>query len=117
MKILGIRFCSVTKEAQELSDFLEKGLGISRRDMGGDPEVFNGSVFPAGEGSWIEIWKETEAMPAGVMLQIVVDDADAMAKIAMANGIDVMGPNDMHGERVYFAQAPTGLPISFQSKL
>lgn len=116
MKVLGIRFCSVSKEAQELSDFLEEGLGVPKRDMGGPADVFSGSVFPVGE-SWIEVWQEAEGMPAGIMLQIVVDNADEMAKIANENGIEVQGPNDMHSERIYFAQAPSGLPVSFQSKL
>ena len=56
-------------------------------------------------------------MPAGIMLQIEVDDADAFAAHAKANGLEAQGPMDAHGERIYFFKAPTGLQVSFQSKL
>ena len=75
-------------------------------------EVYN----PAGD-SWIEVWPEGPGMPAGIMLQIVVDDADAWAERARANGLKPQGPTDAHGERIYYLQAPGGLPIAFQSRL
>jgi len=56
-------------------------------------------------------------MPAGLMLQIVVDDADAVAATARKNGIDVNGPMEAHGEKIYFAVAPGGLSVSFQQVL
>jgi len=56
-------------------------------------------------------------MPAGIMLQIVVDDADAWAENARKNGLEPSGPIDDHGERIYYLKAPGGLPISFQSTL
>ena len=56
-------------------------------------------------------------MPAGTMLQIVVDDADSLAQQARANGLAPEGPMDAHGERIYFLKAPTGLPVTFQSPL
>lgn len=117
MKFLGIRFCSVSKDAEALAGFLGKsGLGLPERDLGGDGDGFSGAVFPAGD-SWVEVWSEGPGMPAGVMLQIVVDDADAWAEHARSNGLTPKGPMDAHGERIYFLEAPSGLQMSFQSKL
>ena len=51
MEVLGIRFCSVTPEAQQLASFLDS-LGLSRREIhaasepGSPPEPFAGAVFP-----------------------------------------------------------------------
>ena len=73
-------------------------------------------MFPAGSG-WIEIWPEGPELPAGILLQIVVDDAVEFAAHARKNGLDPQGPVDAHGERIYFLQAPSGLPITFQSAL
>jgi predicted enzyme related to lactoylglutathione lyase len=116
MKVLAIRFCSVSAEAEGLADFFANGLGLPQLDMGDDGTEFNGAIFPAGE-SWVEIWKQGPQMPAGVMLQIVVDDADAVAEAAKANGVEVSGPIDAHGERIYYSTAPGGLSVSFQSQL
>ena len=128
MKVLGLRFCKVAHadDARALADMLgENGLGLKANDMG-PVEGFQGAVFPAedsenggaatGLGSWIEIWPAGEAMPEMTMLQIVVDDADAWAERARKNGLDVKGPDDAHGERIYYLEGPGGLPISFQSK-
>ena len=82
MKLLGIRFCAVADEAVSMSEFFTKGLGLEERDLGGDPETFSGCVVPAGDSSWVEIWKKGADMPAGLMLQLVVDDADAVAATA-----------------------------------
>ena len=130
MKLLGIRFCTVTPEAEALARFLgPDGLGLTPRDMslpegeslppGVDPDGFLGAVFPMeGDGeSWVEVWPESGGMPAGTMLQLVVDDADAWAARAKENGLSPMGPTDAHGERIYFVQAPGGMPITFQSKI
>ena len=81
-----------------------------------DGEGFHGAVIPAGT-SWIEIWQKGADMPAGLMLQIVVDDADAVAETARKNGIEVNGPMEAHGEKIYFAVAPGGLSVSFQQVL
>ena len=113
MKVLGIRFCAVAEEAVPMSEFFTKGLGLSERDLGGGDE-FQGCVIPAGDSSWVEIWQKGENMPAGLMLQLVVDDADAVATNARENGIDVQGPMEAHGEKIYFAVAPGGLSVSFQ---
>lgn len=113
MKLLGIRFCAVAEEAVPMSEFFTKGLGLSERDLGGG-DAFNGCVIPAGETSWVEIWQKGENMPAGLMLQLVVDDADAVAANARKQGIDVQGPMEAHGEKIYFAVAPGGLSVSFQ---
>ena len=120
MEVLGIRFCSVTPEAVSLASVLDS-LGLTRREMGeaGNPasgSAFSGAVFPAGTG-WIEVWPEWPELPAGILLQIVVDDAAAFAAHAKKNGLDPQGPVDAHGERIYFLQAPSGLPITFQSAL
>ncbi len=115
MNVLGIRFCSVNAHAEQLARLLGDGLGLPRKDLDDDADGFSGAIFPAGE-SWIEIWPESEDMPSGVMLQIVVDDADAWAAQARSNGLEPHGPTDAHGERMYFIQGPGGLPITFQSK-
>ena len=116
MEVLGIRFCSVSGEAEAVAEFLGGGLGLPERVMAKDDAPFSGAIFPAGE-SWIEIWPEAPGMPAGIMLQIVVDNADAWAENARSNGLEPTGPMDDHGERIYYLKAPGGLPISFQSKL
>ena len=117
MQVLGIRFCSVSDEAAELAGFLD-ALGLARRPMedDGNPDSFCGAVFPAGE-SWIEIWQKGPEMPEGIMLQVVVDDADAFAEHARSNNLEPQGPMDAHGERIYFLEAPGGLQMSFQSSL
>ncbi|MEM8530461.1 MAG: hypothetical protein AAGF95_06445 [Chloroflexota bacterium] len=120
MKVLGIRFCSVSNEAEQIAAFLRGGLGLPERAMPGADafDGFPGAVFPAeSDESWVEVWPAGPEMPAGIMLQIVVDDADAWAENARQNGLTPEGPTDAHGERIYFLQAPGGLPVSFQSKL
>jgi hypothetical protein len=119
VKVLGIRFCTVGNEAKELAAFLKEGLGLptlpGSADSGqADSTGFEGAVFPAGE-SWIEVWPEGPDMPAGIMLQVVVDDADQWAAQARRNGLEPDGPVDAHGERIYFLEAPGGLFMSFQS--
>lgn len=129
MKVLGIRFCKVAKkdDAEGLAALLgEKGLGLSATDFG-ESDAFQGAVFPVDDagakgpesngGSWIEIWPAGDTMPEMTMLQIVVDDADAYAEQARRNGVDVKGPDDAHGERIYYLEGPGGLPIAFQSKV
>ena len=121
MKVLGIRFCKVDSEGRRLAEFLEKGLGLNPQPMEGEPTEgrgeFIGAVFPAADGSWIEVWDEGDGMPACTMLQIVVDNADAWAERARANGLEPRGPVDAHGERIYYFKAPADLPVSVQSKL
>ena len=124
MSLLGIRFCRVAEgdEAEALADALgAKGLGVPARDMApADDEGFSGAVFPlAHEGgqSWVEIWQAADGMPPGTMLQLVVDDADAYAERARGNGLQVEGPFDAHGERIYAVSGLPGLQLSFQSKL
>jgi hypothetical protein len=116
VQVLGIRFCSVSAEAEALARFLGEGLGLPASDMGYEGDEFGGAVFPAGT-SWIEIWKNGPQMPEGIMLQVVVDDADAFAEHAKSNGLEPSGPMDAHGERIYFIEAPGGLQVSFQSRL
>ncbi|WP_199610245.1 VOC family protein [Flocculibacter collagenilyticus] len=121
MQVLGIRFCAVTDEAQDLAHFLN-GLGLTERKMGdcddnqSDSHAFSGAIFPAGEHSWVEVWQSSSQMPAGIMLQIIVDDAEAFAAHAKQNKIEVQGPMKNYGETIYFAEGPSGLKLSFQSK-
>lgn len=125
MKVLGIRFCKVAHadDAKAIAELLgENGLGLTPMDLG-PSNGFSGAVFPAddgarqGLGSWIELWAAGEQMPEMTMLQIVVDDADAFAARAKKNGLDVKGPDDAHGERIYYLEGSGGLPIAFLSKL
>jgi hypothetical protein len=118
VKVLGIRHCAVSPEAAPLAAFFD-ALGLPRKDLsefgiGSDP--FSGAVFPAGD-SWIELWPQGPEMPAGVMLQIVVDNADKFAEKARSSGLQPEGPMDAHGERIYMIKAPSGLQVSFQSQL
>ena len=57
MKVLGIRFCSVSPDAKAFAEFLGEGLGLPMSDAysaSNEGDEFTGAVFPAGE-SWIEI--------------------------------------------------------------
>ena len=96
---------------------LGDGLGLAKADIGLPAVPFAGAVYPAGDGSWVELWPSGEGMPAGTMLQLVVDDADAFATRARQQGFEATGPVDAHGERIYYLRNPDGLAISFQSKL
>lgn len=125
MKVLGIRFCRVAKRenAIGLAKMLgPEGLGITERELGplSSADDFQGAVFPVEENadhSWIEVWPASEQMPEMVMLQIIVDDADAWAENARKNGLDPKGPDNAHGERIYYLEGPSGLPIAFASKV
>nr|WP_070958659.1 hypothetical protein [Hyphomonas sp. Mor2] len=117
MKVLGIRYCTVSKQAQAIAEFLgASGLGLPERDMGAG-DTFQGAVFPASDSSWVEVWPEMDGFSAMTMLQVVVDDADAFAEQARKNGLEPKGPMDAHGERIYMLEGPDGLQMSFQSKL
>ncbi len=117
MKILGIRYCTVSKQAEAIADFLGSGgRGLPERDMGAS-DSFQGAVFPASDSSWVEIWPEMEGFAAMTMLQVVVDDADAFAEQARSNGLSPKGPMNAHGERIYMLEGPDGLQMSFQSAL
>jgi hypothetical protein len=116
----GIRFCAISPEADALVEFLGLGLGfpcISRPLQADDPDGAKGGIFPAGDTSWIEVWPDGEGMPAGIMLQVEVEDADALAAVARAQGLEPKGPVEAHGERIYYLLAPGGLAMTFQSKL
>ena len=116
MKLLGIRYCTVSKQAEAIAGFLgAAGLGLPERDMGAS-DTFQGAVFPVDDSSWVEVWPEMEGFNAMTMLQVVVDDADAFAAQARKNGLAPKGPMDAHGERIYMLEGPDGLQMSFQSK-
>jgi hypothetical protein len=123
MKVLGHRFAHVAEpdDAQAFNTMLQS-LGLTPLDLnailGSEAAAFEGAVYETGpDGSMVQIWAAGEQMPAGTMLQIVVDDAEAFADHARSNGLDPQGPFDMHGERVFMLTAPGGMPVSFQSKL
>lgn len=115
MRALALRFSNVVEDSTEMSGFFDS-LGLSRMELPEEAAGFEGSIHLAGE-SWIETWQSGEQMPAGLMLQIVVDDAEKFAEHARSNGLDPQGPMDAHGERIYMLTAPGGLQISFQSAL
>ena len=111
MALRGIRFCHVAEAgvARQIAGSL-RDLGLDETDMGGAGDTFSGAVFPTGDGaSWAEIWASADGMPAGTMLQLIVDDADAHAGAARRAGHTVEGPFDMHGERIYHTVLPGGL--------
>jgi hypothetical protein len=118
MKPLSIRFCAISSEAEKLVEFLGLGLGFPcvAKPLNDDPEALTGGIFHAGESS-IEVWPEGDQMPPGVMLQVVVEDADEVAEHARANGLTPKGPVQAHGEKIYYLLAPGGLAMTFQSKL
>lgn len=120
MTLLGIRYCSVqpADDARALAKMLgAEGWGFAETDLGIAGDAFAGAVFPAGEASWIELWAAAPGLPEGMMLQIVVDDADRYAAQARARGIEVAGPTDAHGERIYTCRGPGGVSIAVLSAL
>ena len=57
MKFLGIRFCHVDPDAEQLSELLGQGLGLPAQDMEPAPDGgFPGAIFAAGD-SWIDLWE------------------------------------------------------------
>lgn len=119
MQPLSIRFCAITPDADDLVEFLGIGLGLAcvAKPLSPDPDAPTGGIFHAADESRIEVWKDGPQMPAGIMLQIVVEDADAMAEHARANGLDPKGPMLTGEEKIYYVMAPGGLAMTFQSKL
>ena len=115
MKVLSMRFCSTEADCDPTIAFFEK-LGLPTLEMPAEAAAFPGKIFTAGE-SWLEFWKEGPGMEKGIMLQIIVDDAEAFVKQAKDNGLDAQGPMEMHGERVYFFKTPSGMPVSVNQKL
>lgn len=127
MKLLGHRLSYVGENAGALAmSKLLMALGLTPREIFAkdfqpseklDDTDFAGAIFASDDNNWVELWAELEGLPKGLMLQLVVDDADALAAAARANGIEPHGPVDVHGERIYYIQSPIGMPISFQSRL
>jgi len=116
MKIIGIRFCSVSDKAKEDIDFFENKLGL--KNSIDSTDGFVGGVFSTeDQSSWLECWQASEDMPEGIMLQLVVEDADEFFENANSNGLSPSGPVDAHGERIYYLKSPSGVSMSFQSKL
>ncbi|MCP4092379.1 MAG: hypothetical protein GY747_02930 [Planctomycetes bacterium] len=119
MELKSIRFCAISPEADQLVEFLGLGLGfpcVAKPLKDSDPDSPQGGIFHAGD-SWIEIWPEGANMPQGVMLQVIVDDANEYAEHAKSNGIEMRGPMHANGECIYFALAPGGLAMTIQSPM
>ncbi|ATI42907.1 hypothetical protein CBW24_13455 [Pacificitalea manganoxidans] len=117
MQLLGVRFCLVAdpEQAESVADALT-GLGLSNLiDAGVGP--FAGAIFSASDDSWAEFWPSQPGMTEGVVLQFVVDDADAFAARALRQGMSVEGPVTVYGERIYFTVLPGGLAASFHSRV
>lgn len=118
MKVLALRYCSVSADAGAQAAFFD-ALGLPRMeipDFGLGTDGFGGAIFPAGD-SWIELWPAGPQMPSGLMLQIIVDDVDAFIAAAREKGLEAQGPHEAHGERIFHLKAPGGLSISIQSAL
>jgi hypothetical protein len=119
MTATAMRLCCVSEQAEALVVTFDR-LGLNRRpiaDCNPSPgEGFRGAIYAIGNG-WIEVWPAGEGMPAGIMIQLVVDDADAVAAAAREGGLAPQGPMDAHGERIYLLAAPGGLQLAFQSPL
>ena len=116
MEIIGIRFCNVSDKAKEDMDFFERQLGL--KNTFEPSEDFMGGVFATTDkSSWVECWQASDEMPTGIMLQLIVSDADEFAENAKSNGLEPYGPVDAHGERIYYIKTPSGVSMSFQSKI
>ncbi len=118
MKPLSIRLCAITPEADALVEFLGLGLGFPcvSKDLSDDEGAPKGGVFHAENGSRVEVWPEGSGMPAGVMLQVEVEDADAVAGYARRQGLELKGPFETAEERMYYLLAPGGLAMTVQSR-
>ncbi|PTY38520.1 hypothetical protein BGP77_12510 [Saccharospirillum sp. MSK14-1] len=112
MKVLSLRYCTISQESEALFQFYQ-ALGLTPK-TDSESDAQQGGIFLAGD-SWIEVWPDGEGMPAGTMLQLVVDDADAFAARAKEQGLNPQGPMEAHGEKIYFVEGPGGFPVSFQS--
>ena len=110
-----MRIANVVGNAGDVSAFFDD-LGLARMELPEEATGFEGSIHFVGE-SWIETWQEGDQMPPGLMIQIVVDDADEFAAHARESGLEPEGPVEAHGERIYMLTAPGGLKVSFQSSL
>ncbi|MFD2670168.1 VOC family protein [Marinicrinis sediminis] len=113
MKLIGIRYVDVVEEQEKMAAFFEKQLGLG--NAWDQQELFQGSIYKAGD-SWMEFWQKSDQMPAGAMLQLIVDDANAFAEHARQNGLSPHGPVTQHGEIIYYLTAPNGMPVTLQSK-
>jgi len=114
MKLLGYRYVTVSENSDEMVDFFENKLGLSNDWK--QSESYQGGIFKSGD-SWLEFWQKSEGMPEMTMLQLVVDDADAFANHAKENGLDLHGPMNEHGEKIYSLKAPNGMPVTIQSSV
>ncbi|MCA1021129.1 VOC family protein [Halobacillus litoralis] len=114
MKILGYRYVDVSDVSEAMVDFFQNKLGIE--NAWEDTEEYRGGIFKAGD-SWLEFWHKNECMMPVKMLQLVVDDADAFAEHAREQGVEIYGPIEEHGEKMYSTTAPDGMPVTILSSL
>ncbi|WP_345243873.1 hypothetical protein [Pontibacillus salipaludis] len=114
MKVLGFRYVDVSEKSDEMVDFFQHKLGME--NSWSDTEDYRGGIFKAG-GSWLEFWHKNECMNALTMLQIVVDEADEFASFAKEQGVEIHGPIEEHGEKIYSLHAPNGMPVTIISTI
>ncbi|MCD5325233.1 MULTISPECIES: VOC family protein [Pontibacillus] len=112
MKVLGYRYGEVSEHSEAMVDFLQNKLGL--KNSWEDTEDYRGGIFKAGE-SWLEFWHKNECMNALTMLQIVVDEGDDFASFAKEQGVEIHGPIEENGEKIYSVQAPNGMPVTIVS--
>ncbi len=118
MKPLSLRVCAISPEADALVEVLGLGVGFPcvAKELSDDPDAPKAGVFHAEGGSRLEVWPEGRGMPAGMMLQVEVEDADATAAYARRQGLEPKGPMETADERLYYLLAPGGLALTIQSK-
>ncbi|MCB9915798.1 MAG: hypothetical protein H6828_11735 [Planctomycetes bacterium] len=117
MRPRSLRLCAITPQADALVEFLGLGLGFEceAKELPGVPNAPTGGLFATASGSRIEVWPEGEGLPAGLMLQVEVEDADAVAAHAKLQGLDPKGPFETADERMYYLLAPGGLAMTVVS--
>ena len=114
MSVKRIRFCQVNDNNDEMVKFFD-ALGLVRKSDC-EPSTVSGAIFEAGD-NWLEQWQSSEEMPAGLILQLEVDDADVYASNLQEQGYELYGPMEQHGEKMYFVTAPNGLQLAVLNKL
>ncbi|KUP05180.1 hypothetical protein Q75_13040 [Bacillus coahuilensis p1.1.43] len=114
MKIIGFRYVTVGDQCDEMVDFFQNQLGLENTYE--NQEGYNGGIFKA-DHSWLEFWEAGENMPPMTMIQLIVENADEFASSLEGKGLELQGPFEQHGERMYSLKAPNGMPITFQSNI
>lgn len=114
LKLLGYRHVTVSEESEQMVDFFENKLGLANSWT--ETDKYSGGVFKS-ENSWLEFWGKSEDMPEMTMLQLIVDDADEFAACIKTSGVELNGPVEERGERIYSMTAPNRMPVTIQSSI